>query len=117
METVSHPLPPWCSARPLFPLIVPTGVNADSPLVEVSTDHPLVTSRLRSGKKELTSARRGGPQPTDGRQRRGSGLQPLARNSGGKGRQKMRRGRRREAVWGSKRGKRRRRFIECSDTS
>lgn len=132
-RSASHRFPPpapWCSSIPLFPLIVSTSVNADSPSVGIG--HPLhrstntpptlsihLQAQVEDEGVHICSRRR----PTDGH--RGRRLEPLARNSGGKGRQKMRRGRRREAVvdvcWGLEKGRRRRRrrwrFIESGDTS
>lgn len=70
--------------------------------------------RAKEDRVHICSWRR----PTDGRQHRARRLEPLARNSGGKDRQKTRRGRRREAevdVGGKKQQRRRRRFMKCSD--
>lgn len=101
-RSVSHylaPPPPWCSSIPLFPLIVSTSVNANSLLVNppLVNQPPHLQAQVEEG-VNICSCRRPPRQPTDGQQHRGSELEPLARNSGGKGRQKMRRGRRREAV-------------------
>lgn len=90
METTPPPPPPWSSSIPLFPLIVPAGVNADSPHVKVIG--PLVphwpappshshtqTSRLRSRRKEQTSAGGGGPAAnrwTPGWREKAFGLRP-----------------------------------------
>lgn len=106
------PPPRWCSSTPLYSLIVFSSVSADCPLVLVSQ------GQAEEEGLNICSWRRPGNRQMDGNTWRE--LKPLAKNSGGKDKQKMRRGRRREAAEGvcgslMKGGRRRRRFIEWSD--
>lgn len=102
-ETVSQPLVPPIHLPGVHPYYCSHWLSllVSMQTLSWSTLHwsttPL-TSRLRSRKGVNICSCRRPRQPTDGQQHRGRELEPLARNSGGKDRQKMRRGRRREAV-------------------